>query len=196
MSSQRNTRLSPEEYLAIEREAEFRSEYRGGEIYSFAGASRRHNRVVTNITITLGNQLRDRPCNAYANNMRVLVSETGLYAYPDVVVTCGEERLLDDHEDTLLNPIVVIEVHSTSTEAYDRGKRFAHYRQVESLRDYLLIAQGQKRIECFTRQEHGQWLYAEAHEPDAVVRIESIGCDLALSDVYAKVDYMDNDHSG
>ena len=113
--------LTEEQYLAIERRAESRSEFYNGEMFALAGASRRHNMEVTNLVIALGTQLRYRPCNVYSNDMRVRVTNTGLFTYPDVVVTCGEEEFADDEQDTLLNPLVIFEVLSDSTEAYDRG---------------------------------------------------------------------------
>src|SRR5215207_6350571 len=138
MSSNPKTLLSEEEYLAIERQAEFRSEYVAGEMFAMAGASRRHNRTVTNLVVALDNQLRARPCNVYSNDMRVKVQSTGLFTYPDVVVTCGEERFADGEMDVLLNPVVIVEVLSDSTEAYDRGKKFESYQSIESLKEYVL----------------------------------------------------------
>jgi Uma2 family endonuclease len=180
--------LTEEEYLAIERLAEFRSEFYNGEMFALAGASRRHNRIVTNLVIALGTQLRDRSCNVYSNDMRVRVKNTGLFTYPDLVVTCGEEELAGDEQDTLLNPLVIFEVLSDSTEAYDRGKKFEHYQNIESLSTYVLVAQDAPRIELYVRQERGRtWVYTETHETDALFGIEAIGCELKLEDVYAKV---------
>ena len=188
MSSDPKTFLTEEEYLAIERLAEFRSEFYNGEMFALAGASRRHNRIVTNLVTALDNQLRDRPCNVYSSDMRVRVTSTGLFTYPDVVVTCGEEDFADDEQDTLLNPLVIFEVLSDSTEAYDRGKKFEHYQNIDSLSTYVLVAQEAPRIERYVRQEGGRaWVYTETHEADALVGIEAIGCELGLEDVYAKV---------
>ncbi|MGH3086647.1 MAG: Uma2 family endonuclease [Rubrobacteraceae bacterium] len=187
MTQERKTLLTEEEYLAIERRAEFRSEFLEGEMFAMAGASRRHNRIVSNLVITLGNQLRERPCNVYSNDMRVKIPGTGLYTYPDVVATCGEETFADDEQDVLLNPMVIIEVLSDSTEARDRGRKFEHYQSVESLSTYALVSQGAARVEQYVRQEGGAWLYTEAHKDDAVVGLEAILCELKLEDVYAKV---------
>jgi Uma2 family endonuclease len=148
--------LTEDEYLAIERLAEFRSEFYNGEMFALAGASRRHNRIVTNLVIALGTQLRYRPCNVYSNDMRVRVANTGLFTYPDVVVTCGEEEFADDEQDTLLNPLVIFEVLSDSTEAYDRGKTFEHYQSIESLSTYVLVAQDAPRIERYVGQDDGR----------------------------------------
>ena len=188
MASQRDRLLTPEEYLAIERKAASRSEYLSGEMFAMAGATRRHNRIVTNLVTALDNQLKARPCNVYSNDMRVRINATGLYTYPDVVVTCGEELFQDDNNDVLLNPVVIIEVLSESTEAYDRGKKFEHYQQVESLAAYLLISQNPWRLEQFVRQTAGEWLYSQAHDLEAIVKVEPIDCRLALSDIYSKVE--------
>jgi Uma2 family endonuclease len=188
MSVQRKPYLTPAEYLAIERAAEYRSEYLGGESFAMPGASERHATIVANCLYLLVGQLKGRPCKAYANDMRLKVSPTGLYTYPDLIVVCGERQFDDEHQDTLLNPTVLIEVLSESTEAYDRGRKFAHYRTLGSLSEYLLIAQEQPRIEQFVRQADGRWLFS-AHERLAdAVEITSAGCILPLADVYDKVD--------
>ena len=189
MSSQPNTYISPEEYLAIERQAEYRSEYYAGEMFAMAGATRRHNRIVTNLTTTLDNQLKARPCNVYSTDMRVNVPRTGLYTYPDLVVTCGEEIFAaDKQEDILLNPLVIIEVLSDSTEAYDRGKKFEHYQSINSLTTFILVTQHSPRVEQYVRQEDGRlWTYSETHEVGATIKVEAIACELKLEDVYSKV---------
>jgi Uma2 family endonuclease len=136
----------------------------------------------------LDNQLRERPCNVYSNDMRVKVPNTGLFTYPDVVVTCGDESFVDDEQDTLLNPLVIIEVLSASTEACDRGKKFEHYQNIDSLSTYVLVAQDAPRIERYVRHDGGRtWIYTDAHEGDAMFKIEVIGCDLKLEELYAKV---------
>jgi Uma2 family endonuclease len=188
MSSHPKTLLTEEEYLAIERQAEFRSEYLAGEVFALAGASRRHNRIVTNLVVALDSQLRARPCNVYSNDMRVKVQSTGLFTYPDVVVTCQEERFADVENDVLLNPLVIVEVLSDSTEAYDRGKKFENYQSIESLKEYLLVSQNSQRVEQFVRQSSRNWIYSEAHEPDETINIQSIKCELKLEDVYLKVE--------
>jgi len=188
MSSQPQSFITEEEYLAIERGAETKSEYFAGGMFARAGASRRHNRIVTNLVTSLDSQLKERPCNVYSSDLRVRINKTGLYTYPDVVVTCGEELFSDEHHDVLLNPKVIIEVLSDSTEAYDRGEKFEHYQQVESLAEYLLVSQHACRVERYLRQDQKSWLYSEAHEPEESIEIESIECLLALRDVYDKVD--------
>jgi Uma2 family endonuclease len=188
MSSQPKTLLTPEEYLAVERKSEIKHEYYAGEIFAMVGASRRHNIIAANIIRVLGNQLLERPCNVYPSDMRVKVSATGKYTYPDVAVACDEELFDDAEKDTLLNPVVIIEVLSESTEAYDRGKKFEHYQHIESLTEYLLVAQEPYRVEQYVRQSNNrEWRYSEYHDAGDVVKLSVIGCELALKDVYAKV---------
>ena len=188
MVSQAKILLTPEEYLASERKSEAKSEYFGGEVFAMVGASKRHNLIAANLIRILGNQLLDRPCNVYPSDMRVKINATGKYTYPDIVVACDEERFDDEEKDTLLNPVVIIEVLSESTEAYDRGKKFEHYQRLESLTDYLLVAQDPYRVEQYVRQEGREWRYSEYHNAEDVVKVNSIGCALALKDVYAKVE--------
>jgi Uma2 family endonuclease len=188
MSHQRKSLLTPEEYLVIERKSEIKHEYFAGEIFAMVGASRRHNRITANLIRILGNQLLDRPCNVYPSDMRVKVSATGKYTYPDVVVACDEEIFDDAENDTLLNPVVIIEVLSESTEAYDRGKKFEQYQNIESLTEYLLVAQEPYRIEQYVRQSNKEWRYSEHHQAEDIVKVGIIECELALKDVYAKVE--------
>lgn len=188
MTTQTRRRFTPEEYLALERQSETKSEYFAGEIFAMGGASRGHNLIVTNCVRELSLQLKSLPCRVYPSDMRVKVNPTGLYAYPDVVVTCGAERFDDQQKDTLLNPIVLIEVLSESTEAYDRGEKFGHYRRLDGLAEYLLIAQDKPHVEHYVRQPDGQWLFSEADGLDGVVLLPSIECRLALAEVYHKVE--------
>jgi Uma2 family endonuclease len=190
MSSQRNTLISPEEYLALERRSEVKHEYFAGEMFAMVGASKWHNLITANIIRILGNQLLDRPCNVYPSDMRVKVSATGKYTYPDVVVACEEEKFDDPENDTLLNPVIIIEVLSESTEAYDRGKKFEQYQSIESLTEYLLVAQEPYRIEQYVRQSNREWRYSEYHTAEDVVKVNVIGCELTLKDVYAKVEWL------
>ena len=187
MSSQRKTLLTPEEYLAAERKAETRSEYFAGEVFAMVGASKRHNLIAANIIRVLGNQLLERACNVYPSDMRVKVSATGKYTYPDVVVACEPELFDDAENDTLLNPVVIVEVLSASTEAYDRGKKFEQYQQIASLTEYILVAQEPYRIEQYVRQNDKEWRYSEYHDAGDVLKIGVIGCEIALKDAYAKV---------
>lgn len=187
MQPQTQPYLTPEEYLALERQAARRHEYLQGQVLAMAGASERHNTVVVNTATLLVTQLRGRQCKAYASDMRVKVSATGLYTYPDLVVVCGAPQFDDAHQDTLLNPTLIAEVLSESTEAYDRGQKFAHYRSLPSLSDYLLISQDRPSIEHFQRQPGQQWLLTEVTGLDAVAFVPTITCKLSLAEVYNKV---------
>ena len=191
MSLQPKPRLTPEDYLALERSADFKSEYFNGEIFAMTGASESHNLIVINTIRELSIQLKKRPCKVYANDMRVKVDPTGLYTYPDVVVTCGKAQFDDTHLDTLLNPVLIVEVLSDSTEAYDRGRKFEHYRKLDSLVEYVLIAQNRPHIESYRRQADQQWLLREYSELDGTLRLLSIDCDLALAEVYDKVELLE-----
>ncbi len=179
--------LTPEEYLEIERKAEFKSEYFNGEIFAMAGASRPHNRIVSNIIRTLDTQLLKRDCNIYPSDMRVKIKKIGKYTYPDVVVTCGKEIFEDTYVDTLLNPVVIFEILSDSTEAYDRGKKFQHYQFIESLAEYILITQDAIRVEQYVRQNDKTWVYGGYQNIDDIVKLESVGCELALKELYVNV---------
>ena len=197
MQVQPKSSLTPQEYLARERQAETKSEYLQGEVFALAGASERHNLIVVNLVVSLGSQLKRQPCKVYANDMRVKAGPDGLYTYPDVVVVCGKAEFEDEHQDTLLNPTVIIEVLSSSTEAYDRGQKFAYYRTLDSLTDYLLVSQHEPLIEHYVRQPGGDWLLSDYRGLDAVVSILSIGCQLLLAEVYDKVEWSeDYDRSG
>ena len=193
MSIQRQPRLTPEEYLALERAAACKSEYYAGESFAMAGASERHVSIVANTMYLLVGQLKGRPCKAYANDMRLKVSPTGLYTYPDILVVCSAPVFTDEHNDTLLNPTVLVEVLSESTEAYDRGRKFDHYRTLVSLSDYVLISQDQPKIEHFVRQSDSRWLFSAYNNLDDTVEIMSIACALPLRDVYDKVDVSEGE---
>ena len=190
MSSQAQKHYTPEEYLALERQAQCKSEYYAGEIFAMAGASRWHNLIVTNVLRDLSLQLKGRPCTTYLSDMRVKVSPTGLYTYPDVTVVCGEAQFEDNQQDTLLNPTLIVEVFSESTEAYDRGGKFAHYRKLTSLMEYVLITQTKPHIEHYLRQPDNRWLLSEADSLHDTIHLPSIDCRLVLAEVYDKVDIV------
>jgi Uma2 family endonuclease len=175
-----------EEYLTRERSATYKSEFHDGQIYAMTGASRKHNLVSGNIYRELSAQLKRRPCEAYVNDMRVKAVKAHNYYYPDIAVVCGTPQFEDAQLDTLLNPTVLIEVLSPSTEAYDRGGKFAHYRKITTLREYLLVAQDQSSIERYMRQGD-VWILTEAVGLDASMPLESIDCILSLREVYDKV---------
>ena len=179
--------VTPAEYLALECRAEIRSEYYQGEIFAMSGASREHNLIGVNVAGELRQQLRNRDCEVYPSDMRVKVSPTGLYTYPDVVVVCGEPQFEDGELDTLLNPKVLFEILSPSTADYDRGGKFAQYRRLTSLAEYVLISQDRPLIEYYVRQPHDQWLLSERSSLTDTLVLPSIRCQLALSEIYLKV---------
>ncbi|MEI2692254.1 MAG: Uma2 family endonuclease [Anaerolineae bacterium] len=181
--------LSSAEYLAFERQSESKHEYFRGELFAMSGASQSHVTIFMNTSHLLVGQLKGRSCRAFGADMRVKVSPTGLYTYPDLVVVCGRPRFADKELDTLLNPTVIVEILSKSTEAYDRGEKFAHYRTLDTLTDYLLISQDRALIEHFTRQADGGWLLTESAGLDGVMPIESIQCQLPLAEVYDQVEF-------
>lgn len=187
MSTQPQRLLTPEEYLTLERQAEFKSEYFAGEVFAMAGASQRHNLIAANVIRLLGNQLLDRDCNVYPIDMRVKIPRINKYTYPDIAVVCGENQFEDDQYDTLLNPVLITEILSESTEAYDRGKKFEHYQSLESLREYVIISQDAYRLEQYVRQDDRTWMYTEFHSADDPASLPTITCTLLLKDVYAKV---------
>jgi Uma2 family endonuclease len=182
-------RLSPEEYLAFERGSETKHQYVDGVIFAMAGASERHNAIAGSLITEIGLQLRGRPCRVYPGDLRVAISPAGPFYYPDVVALGTEPQLLDDERDTLVNPAVVIEVLSPSTEAFDRGLKFAHYRCVASLHEVLFVAQDAVRIERFARRPEGQWVLSDHVGTEAAVELPTLGCRLELARVYEKVSF-------
>ncbi|MGH7467657.1 MAG: Uma2 family endonuclease [Longimicrobiales bacterium] len=186
MSTSRVPLITPAEYLEAERRAETKSEYLAGQVYAMTGASMRHNLIVANLVSSLHAQLKGRLCSVLPSDMRLHVP-TGLYTYPDVTVVCGTPQLEDEHLDTLLNPTLLIEVLSDSTERYDRGRKAEHYRRIESLVEYLLIGQHEARIERYRRQGDREWVLSEAIGVDEQIELSSINCVLTLRDVYDRV---------
>ncbi len=189
MQAQRKPYITPREYLEMERLAPARSEYYAGEIYAMAGASPSHSEIIANLAYSLVGQLKGRNCHVHPTDLRVHVSKSGLYTYPDVVVVCGRRRYTDNQNDTLLNPTIIVEVLSESTESYDRGRKFEMYRTLDSLTDYLLVAQDEPLVEHYTRLPDNRWVLAGHKGMDAVVAIASIDCTLPLADVYDKIDF-------
>lgn len=184
MSAERIPYISPEEYLAIERVAETKSEYLDGQMFAMAGASFRHNRIIVNLATGLNSALRGGPCQVVVQDLRVRVSPEGLYTYPDVVTVCGEPEFADSHEDTLTNPTLLVEVLSPSTEAYDRGAKFQHYRTLSTLKQYVLVAQEEPLVEVYTRQEGGGWLLREFRGQEATAELTAVNCHLPLVEIY------------
>ncbi len=193
MTAQPKPYLIPEEYLAFERISAEKHEYLDGHVYAMAGGSKRHNRIAGSAYAALYSQLRQRHCIVYSSDMRVKSVHTGLYTYPDITIVCGNEQFEDDTEDTLLNPTVISEVFSPSTEKYDRGKKFQHYRTILSLREYILIAQDDYHIEQFVRQTDNTWVFSEAIGQEEAIELTAIQCKLLLKEVYEQVQFAASD---
>ncbi len=190
MSTQPKRYITPEEYLEIERKAEFKSQYFRGEMFAMAGASREHILISHNISLQIGLQIRNRQCELYSSEMRVLVRETGLYTYPDIVVTYTEPKFIDKNtSDTLLNPILVLEILSQSTREYDEIGKFEHYRSIQSLQEYVLVDQYRPLIKQYSRTPDNQWNNIETTSMDAAVSFRSIDCTLLMKDVYHKITF-------
>ena len=203
-ASAAQTRLTPEEYIAFERKALpdadiIRHEYINGELIAMSGASRAHNLITINISTALHSRLRNSRCETYANEMRVSTPTTTSYFYPDVVVVCEEPRFEDDVFDTLLNPIILVEVLSPSTEVYDRREKFAHYRQLPSLQEYVLVAQDKVLVEHYRRQEKQEtapvtrkdWIFTHFQELEESLPLTSIQCELSLQEIYERITFPD-----
>ena len=189
MPAQQSPQISVQAYLQQERTAEAKSEYLNGEVFAMAGASRRHNQITSNLVVSLGGQLAERDCSVLASDMKVRTAarEVDKYSYPDVVVACDDEQYEDEEEDVLLNPRMIIEVLSKSTEAYDRGLKFFHYQLIPSLQDYLLVTQHYCRIEHYRRRDDKQWVYSEFHAMTDELELSGLGCRLKVADVYRRV---------
>jgi Uma2 family endonuclease len=190
MSTQPRTPVSASEYLEIERKAEYKSEYCAGEMFAMAGATEAHNILAANMLVLIHYQFRARDCRVYGSDMRVAVSPEGLYTYPDVSAACEEPRFLDQHRDTLLNPAVIVEVLSSSTEAYDRGRKFELYRTLDSIQQYVLVATDRIHVDVYTRVQDGRWVLRSLDGAADSVELDSIGCRLLVSELYQKTDLM------
>lgn len=187
--AQRVPPLAPMEYLTIERAAPTKSEFYDGQMYPMATGPARHSLIATNITGEFGNQLRGKKCVPYNADLRIHVPPTGLFSYPDLSVICGPLQFTDGTNDTVTNPTVLVEVLSPSTEAYDRGQKFLHYRQIPALREYLLVSQHEPLLELFVRQDGNQWALREAAGLAAQLEIPSLEITISLAEIYAGVTF-------
>jgi len=189
MAANPTTFVTPEEYLERELQSEEKNEYFNGEVFAMAHATPRHAWIVTNIVVELGQQLKTKPCRVSSSDLRLRVTPTGLYTYPDVMVVCGNVEFAADQKDTVLNPVVIVEVLSKSTQDYDRGQKFAHYRRLASLSDYLTVAQDKPRIDHWTRQSEHSWLLVEFFDLQQTISLPSINCNLPQAEVYDKIEW-------
>jgi len=182
--------ITPKEYLAIEREAEYKSEYYNGEMFGMSGASFRHNVINVNILVALSNQLKGKPCRAYASDLRTKPAKLEYYTYPDISVICGKPEFDDEAvKDTVTNPSMLIEVLSPLTKNYDRGEKFEFYRTMDSLKEYLLVDQSKIHVEHFHITPEGFWLLKDYMNMSDCLALESIGCELKLADIYENVEF-------
>ena len=191
MSTVAKRLLSPQEYLDRERLADFRSEYFQGEMFAMAGATFKHTLVKDNMASETHNQLKDGPCRVLTSDMRVKVNATGLYTYPNIVVVCDEPQFEDKALDTLLNPRTLVEVLSDSTEKYDRGTKFAHYRQMPSVREYVLVAQDRPLVERYVRQSDDTWVLTVFGDLKQTFAFAAIPVQIALAEIYRGVEFAE-----
>jgi len=186
---QSSPRLTEAEYLEIERAAEFKSEFFDGEMFAMAGGTPQHSLIATNIAAEFHNRLKDHPCVPYNADLRIKVEATGLCTYPDLSVICVPLEFAGGTDDTVVNPTLLVEVLSDSTEAYDRGKKFEHYRQIAGLREYLLVSQKEPRIEQFVRQPDRRWLLQEVAGQESSLELPSLRITISLAEIFAKVGF-------
>ena len=182
-----NSKITPEEYLEFEKTSEFKHEFFGDEIFAMVGAKKNHNLINSNLVRELSSNLKETPCLVLSSDQRIKVEAIGKYTYPDVSVVYEGAKFLEEELDSLTNPIVIIEILSESTEAYDRGTKFAHYQLIESLQEYILISQALYCIEKYKRSEGGTWIYSLAEGLNQTLVIESVVCEVAFSDIYHKI---------
>ncbi len=185
-------KLTPEEYLAIERKADYKSEYYNGEMFAMAGSSLAHSQLSVDWAVLLKNQMVGRNYRVFNSDLRVLVDSTGLYTYPDVSVVCGKPIVVTNELDVLVNPKLIVEILSTSTEAKDRGFKFQQYQQIESLEEYVLVSQWQPRVECFHRAPGGPWgEYAVFSGLDSTVALKSLELTIPMAEIYSGIELSD-----
>lgn len=189
MLQKQNRYYTPTEYLALEDNAEHKSEYFQGEIFAMAGGSTNHNIIAGNIYALLNQLLTAEPCIAFTGDVKILVKPNGLYTYPDAMVVCGELEYAENRTDTITNPLVIVEVLSKSTREYDRGKKFELYRAIESFQDYILVDQERIYLEHYHKIEDGRWLLTIYHHPDSELTIPTLKIELPINRIYHKVDW-------
>jgi len=187
MPSAPHKSITEEEYLALDRQAPTKSEYAAAEMFLMAGGTSNHSRLQGDLYTELNLRLSGGPCEAFGSDMRVKVEPARMYAYPDISVVCGTPLFLDAIEDTLLNPVVIVEVLSPSTEAYDRGKKCQNYQSIRSLQEFVLVSQEQVRVERFLRAQSGTWTLHTYAGIDQQLSLDSIGVSIPLSAIYRRV---------
>ncbi len=192
MDALRKTLPTAEEYLAVEREIEGRNEYYQGQIYAMSGAGLDHNRICGNLSGEIREQLKDRPCEAFASEMKVRIEVADCFFYPDISGLCGPMEFHDGRKDIYLNPVFVIEILSDSTEAYDRGKKFLAYQSLASLKEYVMVSQIAATVEIY-RREGEHWTYEQVSGKGRSLVLASVGCEIPFSEIYRNVDFKDGE---
>ena len=184
-------RYTPQEYYILERDADYKSEYYDGEIFAMSGGTTRHSRIVANLIGELHYRLKGKSCAPLELNQRLKVQDTGLRTYPDVAVYCGEMKydLEDDQRETAINPTVLFEVLSPSTESYDRGTKSLNYRKIESLKTIVLVSQEMPHLELLDRRDDGTWLFKEEYGLDATIQLQAINIFLPLKEIYDRLEF-------
>jgi Uma2 family endonuclease len=181
--------FTPAEYLAMEVVADYKSEYFNGEIFAMSGGTPDHSSIAVNLTSELNRLLAPRPCRVFNSDMRLHIERSGLYTYPDVMVICGKIELVKRRNDTVTNPVLIVEVLSESTRDYDRGMKFNLYRQIPTLQEYVVVESENPRVECYRRSADDQWVVEMFDDPDAIVRFTSVDCEIPLHEIYRKVSW-------
>ncbi len=186
---------SPEDYFAMEEEAEYRSEYFRGELFAMAGGTPNHNRLTLDFANLLNTALKGRTCEAFASDLRIQIDKEKHYAYPDVAVICGEIVFAENRKDTVCNPVLIAEILSDSTKDYDRGSKFTAYRNIRTLREYVLIAQDRVHIEHFSKESGGIWRLREYFNPEEMLILESLGVSLLIREIYSRVSFSEKEQT-
>ena len=189
MDKKPKTFITPEDYLEIERQAEYKSEYYNGEMFAFAGAGFNHNLILSNFAKILGNQIENKSCFLFLNDMRLLIEAYALYTYPDIMVVCGKPKFTDEKKDNVLNPIMILEILSKSTESYDRGKKFEFYRSIPTLKEYILVSSDRPLVENFSKNEKNLWVLTDEKNLNASTQFSSLDIQVPLQEIYLKVEF-------
>ena len=187
---QKKNKMTPGEYLALERSSlDIKHEFFDGDVFAMVGAGINHNRININLAGELRNRFKadNSPCEVLSNDMRVKIENN--YTYPDIVIFCGDAQFVDNKFDTLTNPVIIIEILSDSTEAFDRGDKFTYYRAIPALKEYILVSQKKYHVEQYIRSDNGKWEYRSYESPDQMLNMESVNCDVLLSEIYLNVNF-------
>ncbi|MCU0644605.1 MAG: Uma2 family endonuclease [bacterium] len=180
---------TPEEYLQLEEQADYKSEYYKGEIFAMSGGSVNHNLIIGNVHASLYQKMRDSKCFAFMNDVRLWIDEKNLFTYPDIMIVCSKIEFYQDRNDTITNPLVIFEVLSESTKNYDRGEKFVFYRSIPSFQEYILIDQAKIHVEHFSIGEQGKWILSEYDDPDNVLKLNKVDFQIPLKDIYHRVEF-------